>query len=100
MVRVLTGLWLLLALILVAVYRSNLKAMLILPKLNLPFDSVEELTRTSIPVWVSQSSLLHGAALVKPKTYIVLLHVCSVAKCKASRVTSNGSYFYGCSQEM
>ncbi|XP_050727622.1 glutamate receptor ionotropic, kainate glr-3-like isoform X2 [Eriocheir sinensis] len=62
-VKVLTGLWLLLALILVTVYRSNLKAMLILPKLNLPFDSLEELTNTRIPVWVSISSVLHAAAL-------------------------------------
>lgn len=63
-VRVLTGVWLLLALILVTVYRSNLKAMLILPKLNLPFDSLEELSNTRIPVWVSLDSILHVAALV------------------------------------
>ncbi|KAK8407593.1 hypothetical protein O3P69_002267 [Scylla paramamosain] len=62
-VRVLTGLWLLLALILVTVYRSNLKAMLILPKINLPFDNLDQLTHTGIPVWVSLNSMLHAAAV-------------------------------------
>ncbi|MPC50291.1 Glutamate receptor ionotropic, delta-2 [Portunus trituberculatus] len=62
-VRILTGLWLLLALILVTVYRSNLKAMLILPKINLPFDNLDQLTHTEIPVWVSLNSMLHAAAV-------------------------------------
>ena len=63
-VKILTGLWLLLALILITVYRSNLKAMLILPKVNLPFDSLEQLTLTEIPLWVSPNSVLHVAAMV------------------------------------
>ncbi|KAK8392693.1 hypothetical protein O3P69_014845 [Scylla paramamosain] len=41
--RLAVGMWLLIALILGTVYRSNLKALLIIPKLELPFDSMEDL---------------------------------------------------------
>ncbi|XP_071530423.1 uncharacterized protein [Panulirus ornatus] len=61
-VRQVTGLWLPLALILVTVYRSNLKDMLILPKVSLPFDNLEELVQTDLPVWVATGSILHDAA--------------------------------------
>lgn len=64
-VRLVTGLWLLLALILVTVYRSNLKAMLILPKVTLPFDNLAELVQTDLPVWVATGSVLHDAAKVE-----------------------------------
>ncbi|KAK3881754.1 hypothetical protein Pcinc_013837 [Petrolisthes cinctipes] len=58
-VKSVTGLWLLLSLILATVYRSNLKAMLILPKVTLPFNNLEELVNAGLPVWVSLDSHLH-----------------------------------------
>nr|XP_027209482.1 glutamate receptor 1-like [Penaeus vannamei] len=62
-VRFIRGLWLLSALIIGSVYRSNLKAMLILPKLRLPFDSMEELVETGIPTYVYQDSMIHQAIM-------------------------------------
>ncbi|XP_042867520.1 uncharacterized protein LOC122250230 [Penaeus japonicus] len=53
-------------LILATVYRSNLKAMLILPRVSVPFDSLEELVDTDLPVWVATSSALHNAAANAP----------------------------------
>ncbi|KAK3864220.1 hypothetical protein Pcinc_030078 [Petrolisthes cinctipes] len=61
-VKVMTGLWLLLSLILATVYRGNLKAMLILPSISLPFNTLEELVSSGLPVWVPLDSLLHIAA--------------------------------------
>ncbi|XP_063612658.1 glutamate receptor 1-like [Penaeus indicus] len=61
--RFIGGLWLLSALIIGSVYRSNLKAMLILPKLRLPFDSIEELVETDIPTFVYEDSMLHQAIM-------------------------------------
>ncbi|XP_050690222.1 glutamate receptor ionotropic, delta-1-like [Eriocheir sinensis] len=57
--RVVLGLWLLAVFTLGSVYCSNLKAMLILPKINLPFDSLEQLGDTSIRTLVFQDSLIH-----------------------------------------
>ncbi|KAK4314009.1 hypothetical protein Pmani_014672 [Petrolisthes manimaculis] len=59
---VMTGLWLLLSLILATVYRGNLKAMLILPSVSLPFNTLEELASSGLPVWVPLNSMLHLAA--------------------------------------
>nr|XP_027222390.1 uncharacterized protein LOC113814549 [Penaeus vannamei] len=49
--KVIGGLWLLVAFVLVSVYRGNLKAMLILPKVELPFNSLQELARSDVRVW-------------------------------------------------
>ncbi|XP_068235944.1 glutamate receptor 2-like [Palaemon carinicauda] len=57
-VRLLSGLWLLMALIISTLYRSNLKAMLILPKIVLPFNNIQELVRSDIPLHVAQGSTL------------------------------------------
>lgn len=57
--RVVLGLWLLVAFTLGSVYRSNLKAMLILPKINLPFDSLEQLGESPILTGVFKDSLIH-----------------------------------------
>ncbi|XP_037803514.1 glutamate receptor ionotropic, delta-2-like [Penaeus monodon] len=65
-IRVIAGLWLFSALIIASVYRSNLKAMLILPKLRLPFDSIEELVETDIPCIVPKGSMLYQAVLYAP----------------------------------
>ncbi|XP_042856795.1 glutamate receptor-like [Penaeus japonicus] len=48
-VRVVAGMWLLATLIVGTVYRSNLKAMLILPKVVLPFDNFEEFAEVDLP---------------------------------------------------
>ncbi|XP_042855746.1 glutamate receptor ionotropic, kainate 2-like [Penaeus japonicus] len=64
--RVMGGLWLLSALIVSSVYRSNLKAMLILPKLRLPFDSMEELVETDIPTYVAEGTMLYHEITVAP----------------------------------
>lgn len=63
-VKGVTGLWLLLSLTLASVYRGNLKAMLILPSLSLPFNSLEELSSSGLPVWVPLDSVLHLTAYV------------------------------------
>ncbi|XP_069172146.1 glutamate receptor ionotropic, kainate 4 isoform X2 [Procambarus clarkii] len=62
-VRVITGVWLVAALIVGTVYRSNLQAMLTIPKLALPFTNLEELVHSNIPTAVSDSSMLHFALL-------------------------------------
>ncbi|KAG7175255.1 Glutamate receptor 1-like 2 [Homarus americanus] len=62
-IRVVAGIWLLTALVISSIYRSNLKAMLILPKVSPPFTSLEELLKTSIPCYVLQGTVLHGEIL-------------------------------------
>ncbi|XP_063584680.1 glutamate receptor ionotropic, NMDA 1-like [Penaeus indicus] len=61
--RIIKGMWLLVCLILATIYRSNLKAMLILPRVSLPFNNLEELVETGLPVWVPTLSLLHVTAM-------------------------------------
>ena len=53
------GMWLVLSLIISTVYRSNLKAMLIKPRLVLPFNNLMELTESGIPCFVVRGTLLH-----------------------------------------
>ncbi|XP_047477842.1 glutamate receptor 2.9-like [Penaeus chinensis] len=65
-IRLVSGLWLFGCLILASVYRSNLKAMLILPRVSVAFNSLEELVETDLPVWVATSSALHNAAANSP----------------------------------
>ncbi|XP_047488141.1 glutamate receptor ionotropic, kainate glr-3-like [Penaeus chinensis] len=62
--RVIMGLWLVGALIVGSVYRSNLKAMLTLPKLRLPFNSLDDLVETDIPTYITEGSMLHQALMV------------------------------------
>ncbi|KAK3857794.1 hypothetical protein Pcinc_035975 [Petrolisthes cinctipes] len=57
---VMGSLWLLAAFLLGTVYRCNLKAMLIIPRLFLPFDSLEELVNTGITTIVFRGSSIHG----------------------------------------
>ncbi|XP_042867519.1 glutamate receptor ionotropic, delta-2-like [Penaeus japonicus] len=65
-VRMVSGIWLLACLILASVYRSNLKAMLILPKVTVPFDSLDQLVDTDLPVWVALDSVLYNVAMLSP----------------------------------
>ncbi|XP_076067457.1 putative glutamate receptor isoform X1 [Oratosquilla oratoria] len=52
---ILAMVWILVSLILSTVYKSNLKAMLILPKVNIPFNNLEELVNTNaMPYYVLQ----------------------------------------------
>ncbi|XP_063876913.1 uncharacterized protein LOC135109464 [Scylla paramamosain] len=60
-VRFVAGLWLLSSFIVATVYRSNLKAMLILPRTPLPFNSVNELAATDISAYVIKGSLIDHA---------------------------------------
>ncbi|KAK8393821.1 hypothetical protein O3P69_006857 [Scylla paramamosain] len=62
-VRLVAGVWLLLTLVLAQMYRSNLKAMMILPRLPLPFDSLEELIESGISCYVVSSTKFHNAIL-------------------------------------
>ncbi|XP_066962291.1 uncharacterized protein [Macrobrachium rosenbergii] len=65
-VKIISGIWLVISLILGTVYRSNLKAMLILPTISLPFNNLEELYRSGLPVWVPTGSIMHNAAVESP----------------------------------
>ncbi|XP_069159407.1 uncharacterized protein [Procambarus clarkii] len=58
-VRVVVGIWLLLTLIVGTVYRSNLNAMLALPKLHLPFNNLEELVDKGIPCFINRGTMVH-----------------------------------------
>ncbi|XP_037787616.1 glutamate receptor ionotropic, delta-1-like [Penaeus monodon] len=60
-VRVVTGMWLLATLIVGTVYRSNLKAMLILPKVVLPFETFEEFAEVDIRGYIILGGILDVA---------------------------------------
>ncbi|XP_063868716.1 uncharacterized protein LOC135104903 [Scylla paramamosain] len=53
------GMWLVLSVIICTVYRSNLKAMLIKPRLVLPFGNLKELAESGIPCFTFRGTLLH-----------------------------------------
>ncbi|KAK7028184.1 hypothetical protein SK128_007356 [Halocaridina rubra] len=65
-VKVITGIWLLFCLIIGTLYRSNLKAMLILPKIHLPFTNLEELVEAGLTTYVLEGSFLANAVLDAP----------------------------------
>lgn len=54
--RYIGGLWLLAALLLDTMYRSNLKAMLTIQRANIPFNNVEELADSNIPIAIYKDS--------------------------------------------
>ncbi|XP_037800571.1 glutamate receptor ionotropic, delta-1-like [Penaeus monodon] len=64
--RIVGGLWLLVAFILGVVYRGNLKAMLILPNLELPFNNLEELAESDAPIWSPGSHVAHQLLMAAP----------------------------------
>ncbi|XP_069987765.1 glutamate receptor ionotropic, kainate glr-3-like [Penaeus vannamei] len=64
--RVMAGLWLLTSFVLGTVYRSNLKAMLIIPLVRLPFDTVKELADSSVPLYITHGSFLHQLIVETP----------------------------------
>ncbi|KAK8377589.1 hypothetical protein O3P69_013912 [Scylla paramamosain] len=63
LVRCVTAMWLLAAFILGNVYRSNLKAMLTIPRINIPFDSVDELADSDVPTAILRGSKIHRQIL-------------------------------------
>ncbi|XP_066950007.1 probable glutamate receptor [Macrobrachium rosenbergii] len=66
-IRIITGIWLLLAMVVSNVYRSNLKAMLILPKVRLPFDNMEELVSSGIKTYLPAQSFVYNAMINAPR---------------------------------
>ncbi|XP_050732818.1 glutamate receptor ionotropic, kainate 5-like isoform X1 [Eriocheir sinensis] len=56
--RYIGGLWLIASLILDTMYRSNLKAMLTIQRANIPFNNVEELADSNIPIAIYKDSTL------------------------------------------
>ncbi|KAK8392790.1 hypothetical protein O3P69_014907 [Scylla paramamosain] len=67
--RLAVGMWLLIALILGTVYRSNLKALLIIPKLELPFDSMEDLIKSGITTAVLDGTSVHRDVMDSEKEH-------------------------------
>ncbi|XP_068238317.1 probable glutamate receptor [Palaemon carinicauda] len=65
-VRLFTALWIMASFIIATVYRSNLNAMLISPTIHLPFNSLEELVESGLPVWTATGAMLHIAAQNAP----------------------------------
>lgn len=63
------------------VYRSNLKAMLILPKLHLPFNNIDELSESGLTVFAGIANLVTNAITVgdtsRLREYLVhpIIHV-------------------------
>lgn len=57
--RMMVGMWLLTGYVVAIVYRCVLKAMLILPSVRLPFDSLEELVQSGLPVAVGDATSIH-----------------------------------------
>ena len=63
--RVSLGLWMLTSLIVGTVYRSNLKAMIIIPKLELPFDNMESLIKSGLDTAVIEGTSMHLDVMVR-----------------------------------
>ncbi|XP_050707404.1 glutamate receptor 4-like isoform X3 [Eriocheir sinensis] len=59
--RVIASVWFLASFILSTVYSSNLKAMLITPRVQLPFDNLEELDKSQYPLYLIETSATHTA---------------------------------------
>ncbi|KAK3895010.1 hypothetical protein Pcinc_001243 [Petrolisthes cinctipes] len=67
------GTWLFTSLILTIVYRSNLKAMIIIPKETRPFDTLEELIHFPIPQAVIKYTTLHEIIDVSDRCQAITL---------------------------
>lgn len=66
----LIGVWLISSLIIGTVYKSNLKAKLIAPKIYLPFSSLEEVAdQNEVTLLGAEGSLLHQLLQVRCHTY-------------------------------
>nr|XP_045585804.1 glutamate receptor ionotropic, delta-1-like [Procambarus clarkii] len=67
-VRLVTGVWALTVLVVGSVYRSNLMARLVYPKLQLSFDSLEELGHTNIRLWAPLASRFHETLIASTQS--------------------------------
>ncbi|XP_050707201.1 glutamate receptor ionotropic, kainate glr-3-like [Eriocheir sinensis] len=66
--RLVGGVWLLSSLIIAIVYRSNLKAMLIIPKVNLPFNNLEEMVaQDEMPFILMGGSVVYNTLKEAPE---------------------------------
>ncbi|XP_066965746.1 glutamate receptor 4-like [Macrobrachium rosenbergii] len=66
-VRVITLLWLFVTFIVTTVYRSSLLSLLVLPSVRLPFNNLDELAKTDLPVWMPAGSSVDVASKLAPK---------------------------------
>ncbi|XP_069165572.1 glutamate receptor isoform X1 [Procambarus clarkii] len=66
-VRLVVGMWLLVSLILGTIYRSNLRAMLITPHIELPFDNIEQLIHSNIPLYCAPTNYFDKTTKMAPK---------------------------------
>lgn len=66
--RLIVGTLMFFCLIIGTVYKSNLTAMLSMPRVVRPFDSLEELVESNVPFYFYNGSLVENAAQVN--TYI------------------------------
>ncbi|XP_066964348.1 glutamate receptor-like [Macrobrachium rosenbergii] len=66
-VRVITLLWLFVTFIVTTVYRSSLLSLLVLPTMRLPFNNLEELAESDLPVWMPAGSSVDIASKLAPK---------------------------------
>ncbi|XP_063850158.1 uncharacterized protein LOC135094215 [Scylla paramamosain] len=64
--RIVAGMWFMTTLIIATVYRSNLKAMLIMPRIQLPFDNLQELHQSRYPLYTTKTSATHRAIANAP----------------------------------
>ncbi|KAK7028181.1 hypothetical protein SK128_007353 [Halocaridina rubra] len=64
--RILTCVWLIFTLIICTLYRSNLKAMLISPKIVLPFTNLEEFLSTGMKVHLFEGSVAWDSVMKAP----------------------------------
>lgn len=83
--RGVAGLWLMMAFTLSSVYSSNLKAMLIYPKVDLPFTSLKELAGSGIPAAVSNGSAVHRQIMVR---LVIILVFAAFSTCKNISVST------------
>ena len=65
--------WFMTSLIIATVYRSNLKAMLIMPRIQLPFDNLEELHQSQYPLYTVKTSATHRAIVVSQDFFPVII---------------------------
>ncbi|XP_045108205.1 uncharacterized protein LOC123502971 [Portunus trituberculatus] len=69
MARNVAALWLMMSFTLSSVYRSNLKAMIIFPRIHLPFSSLDELADSNIDSILVNGSAIHTHIMVVPEWF-------------------------------
>ncbi|XP_064094780.1 probable glutamate receptor [Macrobrachium nipponense] len=86
--KIVIGTWFVASFVIGNVYRGNLKAMLILPKVRLPFDNLQELIESKIPTYLPVgSSLIQTVYEARPNSQFYqlqnqIVHETNIAKAK------------------